>query len=167
MPKGFTLLELLMAVVIMAIAGTIAAGAFATVMRDIPAEKAAIDEHVTLGAMVRRMRKDVAASTDAAALTDPPGIVLTTGGAKVRYVGRTGQVERTEEVAGKSDGPKPMIWLIPHGQVQWSVRKLEDGHTVVEVRTEVTPASPARGAQTLTNAHLLVLGGSGRTGGGR
>ena len=167
MRKGFTLLELLLAVVIMGIAGTISVGVLATVMRDIPAEKTAIEEHATLGAMVRQMRKDVAASADAAVLTDPPGIVLTTGGAKVRYVGRDGQVERTEEVAGGSAGAKPMIWLAPHGVVHWSVRRLGDRGIAVEVRTEVTPAVPPRGRRTLTNAHLLVLGGSGRTGGGR
>ncbi|HET6430045.1 MAG TPA: prepilin-type N-terminal cleavage/methylation domain-containing protein [Phycisphaerae bacterium] len=164
MRKGVTLVELLLAVSILLMVGAISVELFGTIVRDIPDRKRAIDEHTALAGMVRQMRKDASAATDASAEEGTGGLVLTCPAGKVRYQAAAGRVERTEEPADAGGRGRTMAWPVPHATVRWDVRR-DGGRAVgLEVRTKVDPVGRARDQRPLANAHVLLLGAAGREG---
>ena len=164
MRKAVTLVELLLAVSLLLMVGVISVELFGTIVRDIPDRKRAIDEHTALAGMVRQMRKDAWAATDASAEEGTGGIVLTCPEGKVRYQAAAGRVERTEEPADAGGRRRTMTWPVPHATVQWDIRR--DGGKAVglEVRTKVDPIGWVRDQRPLANAHVLLLGAAGRAG---
>jgi len=162
--KGFTLVELLMAIGIMLIVGSISAGLFMALMRDIPARKRAVDEHTALAGMVRRMRKDFQAASAVAMPAGTSDIVLTAPGGKVRYRAAAGAVQRTEKPVDNAGKARTMSWPAPHATVRWSLRRAGGKVVGVEVRTRVNPPDWVRDQRPLTNAHVLLLGPAGKAG---
>ena len=168
MKRGMTIVELLVAVVVLGAICLASLPLFTAVVKDIPRDGRAIDAHAELGRMLRQMRKDVDAATGL-----PAGLPVREAGGNplsvfhadgvVLYEMRPGRVVRsTKARGGKAMDGEKCVWPVPRAVIQWGVRQRGGEAYAVEVRTGVEIDQEGRTFRKLANAHVFFVGAAGR-----
>jgi len=164
MRKGFTLTEVLIAVIVLPFMILILDGLFKTLIKDIPRSYKVVQVNTSLISMLKEMQQDIDKakglpdkyneyiSNDKMLLIDLPEDTIC-------YQLKDDKVFRcnlTEKQ--KKNTAETKYWSIPHAKVQWKVwRKDINGHAV-EIQTHIEHEVQGHLEKKMVNSHLYFVG---------
>ncbi len=151
---GWSLLELLMALTVIAAAITLSGAVFSAVLREAPRVARAVEAGRQVNLALARLQQDIDAAVSLPASKGDLLIELPDG--VVGYSAGGGEIVRfVHTVAGRRID---RTWPTPRAQVRWSVWQRAGRRHAVEVRTWVEPkALDGPPVRKLANARVLFL----------
>lgn len=164
MRKGWTLLELIVALTVFAAVSIAMGTLFQTVVADIPRAKRAIDVNAELTRMLAEMQEDVDAAGSLPAAVggrkagDKTLLIDRPDGAVCYQLGKN-QVTRSRLAAdGKGPWREEDVWPVPNAEIEWRVRQAGGRRHAVAVRTAVRVRLGRESKKRLMNARVFFLG---------
>jgi len=164
MRKGFTLVEVLIAVIVLPFMILILDGLFKTLIKDIPRSYKVVQVNTSLLSMLKEMQQDIdkakglpqtyneyIASNKMLLIDMPEGMIC--------YQLKDDKVFRynlTEKQ--KSNVAQTKYWSIPHAIVEWKIRRKDTSGYAVEVRTHIEHKVQGHWEKKMANSHLYFVG---------
>ena len=164
MRKGFSLVELLVAMVILSFVSVVLAGLFTTIISDIPRSYRVVQVNTTLLSMLKQMRSDIDAAKGlpesfAEHTTNDELLLIELADAMVYYQLKDGKVLRRKLTNTQQGGSEnTTVWLVPHAKVEWQVWKKDKGGYAVEVKTHIEHKIRGHWEKKMANSHLYFVG---------
>ncbi len=164
MRKGFTLVEVLIAVIVLPFMILILDGLFKTLIKDIPRSYKVVQVNTSVLNMLEKMQQDIDKAkglpktyneyiaSDKMLLIDMPEDMIC-------YQLKDDKVFRynlTEKQ--KSNVAQTKYWSIPHAIVQWNIRRKDASGYAVEVRTHIEHKVQGHWEKKMANSHLYFVG---------
>ena len=143
MRKGFSLIELLFEMAVLAFASVIFAGLFTTVITDIPRSFRVIQTNTTVFDMLRQMRRDIDSANELPVsfeqyVTNDKMLLIELADCIISYqIDGDRIIRRRMSVAQQSGSDDIRVWLVPHANIQWQVWRKESNGFAVEVKTHI------------------------------
>ena len=165
--KGFSLMEMIVVLPLVATLAVALAGVFSPVVRELPKTQSAINTHATLAPILRRIAADVDA---APSLPDRVGelsagervLLIGRAGGAVAYRIADGRLIRQELTTTGDVQGKPAHWPIPQVVMRFGLLEHRGRTDAVEIRTAVTYTLRGRTLEKLANSHVYFLNAIGR-----
>ena len=164
MRKGFTLVEVLIAVIILPFMIVVLDGLFKTLIKDIPRSHQVVQVNTSVLNMLEKMQQDIDKAkglpqtyneyiaSDKILLIDMPEGMLC-------YQIKDDKVFRYNLTGNqKSNLAKTKYWSIPHAIVQWKVWRKDTIGYAVEVLTHIEHKVEGHWQKKMANSHLYFVG---------
>ena len=164
MRKGFTITEVLIAVIVLPFMILILDGLFKTLIKDIPRSYKLVQVNTSLLSMLKEMQQDVDkakglpktyneyTASDKILLIDlPKGMIC--------YKLKDDKVFRCNLTdKQKSNVAETQYWSVPHAIVKWKVWRKDMTGYAVEVRTHIEHKVQGHWEKKMANSHLYFVG---------
>lgn len=164
MRKGFTLVEVLIAVIVLPVMILILNGLFKTLIKDIPRSYKVVQVNTSLLSMLKEMQKDIDkakglpqtyneyTASDKMLLIDmPEGMIC--------YQLKDDKVfRRNLTEMQKTNVAQTKYWSIPHAIVQWNIWRKDTSGYAVEVLSHIEHKVQGHWEKKMANSHLYFVG---------
>ena len=163
MRKGYTLVELLVAMVLVSTVSIVLSRLFTTIISDIPRLYGIVQENTSVLNMLELMRKDIEGAKGLPEsfgeyTTDKNMLLIELPSSIVCYQLKDGRVLRRRLPAAQKDDEKnAQVWPVPNAKIEWRVRRSEWGGSV-EVKTCIEYDFRGRSEEKMSNSHLFFAG---------
>ena len=164
MRKGFTLVELLIALIILPIMLIVLNGLFKTLIKDIPRSQKVVQINTSLLNMLKNIQQDI---NKAKALPETYNeynqndkmLLIELPEGMLCYQLKDGKVLRFRLSDNQKDNSiETKYWSVPHAKVEWDVwRKNKTGYAA-EVRTYIEHKVYGHWERKMANSHLYFIG---------
>jgi len=160
MRRGFSLLEMIVVLPLLAAVTAIIAGLFPVLVRNVPSLWDTVNQQAGLTHMLSRLRKDVDAAdglplSAAGRTADERLLLLELHGGVVCYRAADGAIIREELHSDRWATPSD-TWSLPKAKVSFTRWPGGDAQAV-EVRTAVKYVTQGRSEEKLANSHVFYL----------
>jgi len=164
MRKGFTLMEVLIAVIILPFMIIALDGLFKTLIKDIPRSHRVVQVNTSVLNMLEKMQQDIdkakglpekyneyIASNKILLIDMPEGMIC--------YQLKDDKVFRYNLTDNqKSSLAQTKYWSIPHTIVRWNIWRKDTAGYAVEVRTHIEHTVQGHLEKKMANSHLYFVG---------
>jgi type II secretory pathway pseudopilin PulG len=158
MRKGYLLVEM---IVVLAVFVMIAAGLdrfFGTFIFELPKGSRLIQENRSLENAVSHIQADVASAKTLSQSGDdsnePNTLLVELPNGMISYKFADDRIFRS--IVGDADGN--MVWLVPHGKIEWRVWSKGKTGYAVEVRTCIEDRTFGQSQKKMANSNLFFAG---------
>jgi prepilin-type N-terminal cleavage/methylation domain-containing protein len=164
MRKGFSLIEALAALVVIAAAFIGFAPLYKTLLTDIPRSRKLVGTNTSLLNMLARMHNDIDVATGlpqsfGAYSAGDEQLLIELADGVICYRFEEGKVIRRNLSDGPQGGAnKAEVWSVPQGKVRWRLRREGDRGYAVEVSTHIEDEVGGRVKKRMAASHLYFLG---------
>jgi prepilin-type N-terminal cleavage/methylation domain-containing protein len=164
MRKGFTLMEVLIAVIILPIMLIILNGLFKTLIKDIPRSQKVLQTNTSLLNMLKYMQQDI---NKAKALPEKYNeysendkmLLIELPEGMICYQLKDDKVIRRRLTDNQKDNStETKYWSAPHAKVEWNVWRKDKTGYAVEVRTHIEYKVYGHWERKMANSHLYFVG---------
>ncbi|MGD0552580.1 MAG: hypothetical protein ABSB25_08015 [Sedimentisphaerales bacterium] len=162
MRKGYLLVEILVVLAVMAMVGGIFDRFWGTFAFDLPRDSRLIQENITLNNVVSHIRADVVSaktlSESVNGPDEPNTLLMKMPNGVISYKFSNGRILRsfTRGTTGVTAGD--MVWLVPHGWIEWQVWSKGTAGYAVEVRTCIEDKNFGQIRKKMANSNLFFAG---------
>ncbi len=171
MRKGYNLVEMIVVLALLVIAGTILAGAFWTTARDIPRSYQVICANSTVLNLIRQIEKDVEGGRSLPAsfgeFQQGNNILLIESGGQVICYEKCGDEEISRRVydddGGVGEEGNVMKWAAYGARVSWDVLEEAGLRQGVAVRSHIEHKVLGSVERKMKGAHLFFVGAAMET----
>ena len=164
MRRGYSLVELLVAMALVSTVSIVVSKLFTTILSDIPRSYRIVQENTSVLNMLEQMHKDVdlakglpksfgeyKTDKDLLLIELPKGIVC--------YQLKDGKVlRRSLPTAQKHYEEDSEVWSVPNAKVEWQVRRNNSAGYAVEVKTHIEHNVRGRSEEKMAGSHLYFVG---------
>jgi len=163
MRKGFSLVEMLVVLIILAFLSVALAGLFTTVIKDIPHSNRIIQTNTTVLNMLEHLRNDINAATG---LPESFGeyvanneiLLIELKDSVISYQVKDSKVLRCNMTAAEDSEVEDItIWSVPHAKVSWQVWKENGKDYAVQVKTHIEYEIWGHLERKMANSHLYFV----------
>jgi len=164
MGKGFSLIEMLIAIVILAAILLGMVPAFTTLISDIPRSHRVAQANTSLLNMLEHLHKDIDAAEGlpqsfAGHTANDRLLLIESADDVLAYQLKPGQVlRRSLKYPQQAGGEGATAWPIPNAGVEWHVWKKGNKGYALEVKTHVGCNVGGRMEKKMANSHLYFVG---------
>ena len=164
MRKGFTITEVLIAVIVLPFMIIVLDGLFKTLIKDIPRSYKVVQVNTSLLSMLKEIQQDIDkakglpksykeyTASDKILLIDLPEDVIC-------YQIKDDRVYRLNLTENqKSNIAETKYWSVPHAIVKWKVWRKDTSGYAVEVRTHIEHTIQGHLEKKMANSHLYFVG---------
>ena len=162
MRKGYLLVEILVVLAVIAMVGGIFDRFLTTFAFDLPRDSRFIQENITLCNAVSHIQTDVASAQTLSQVgvdsNEPNTLLVKLPNGMVSYRFSDGRILRsfTKGTTGITAGD--MVWLVPHGLIEWQVWSKGTAGYAVEVRTCIDGKNFGQIRKKMANSNLFFAG---------
>ena len=162
MRKGYLLVEMMVVLFIMAMVMVTLDRFFRTFTYDLPRDSRLIQENCTLNNVVSHIRADVASakalSESVGDSAEPNSLIMELPDGVVSYKFSDDRIFRSfvGSAAGAASGD--MVWLVPHGRIEWRVWQKNKAGYAVEVSACIEDRNFGQIKKKMANSHLFFAG---------
>lgn len=164
MRKGFSLVELLAVMVVLAAFSTALAGLFTTLISDIPRSCRVVQENTNLLGMLKQMRGDIDGAKGLPESfgkysTDGELLLIELADGMICYQLKDGELLRRRLTDVQQDrGEDTRVWPVPHAKVGWQVFRKDKSGYAVEVKMHIEHNIRGHWEKKMANSHLFFVG---------
>ena len=165
MRKGFSLVEMLVAIIVFSFVSVAFAGLFTTLISNIPRSYRVVQANTSLLNMLKQMERDVDAAKQlpesfAEHTADSQLLLIELpDGSIIYYQLKDDRVLRYGLTNGPEDsGKDTKVWSVPHAKVQWQVWRKNGKGYAVEVKTHIEHKIRGNLEKKMANSHLYFAG---------
>ncbi|HUW20391.1 MAG TPA: prepilin-type N-terminal cleavage/methylation domain-containing protein [Sedimentisphaerales bacterium] len=164
MRKGFTLVEILVVIAVLAAALVALAPVFRTLISDIPRSYRVSQANTSMADMLEQMGRDIDAakrlpeSFGGLARDDRTLLIELTDGVICYQLEEDKVVRRMATDGRQGEGEDATVWLAPKGRIAWQVWQKEGKDYAVEVQSHIDYAAGGRIEKRMANSHVYFLG---------
>lgn len=164
MRKGFTLVEMIAVIAVLAIVSVTFAGLFTTIITDIPRSFRVIQTNTTLLNMLNQMRDDVAAAKNLPELfgeyrTNDEMLLVELEDGIICYKLNGDEITRCKlPVKQETENKETRVWLVPHAKVEWRVWRQNSRGYALEIKTYIEHKVRGHWERKMANSHLYFVG---------
>ncbi len=162
MRKGYLLVEILVVLAVMAMVGGIFDRFWLTFAFDLPRDSRLIQENTTLNNVVSHIRVDVVSaktlSESVNGPDEPNTLLMGMSDGVISYKFSDGRIFRSFVGGATSAASGDMVWLVPHGWIEWQVWSKGTAGYAVEVRTCIEDKNFGQIRKKMANSNLFFAG---------
>ena len=164
MRRGYSLVELLVAMAIFSIVSIVMSKLFTAIMSDIPRSYRIVQENTSVLNMLEQMHEDVDLAKGlpesfAEYTTDKDLLLIELPNGIVGYQLKDGKVFRRNLSPAKEDhGEAPTVWSVPNAKIDWLVHRNNDTGYAVEVETHIEHNVRGRSEEKMAGSYLYFVG---------
>jgi prepilin-type N-terminal cleavage/methylation domain-containing protein len=164
MRKGFTIVEVLIAVIVLPFLMIVLSGLFKTLIKDIPRSHQVVQVNTSVLNMLEKMQQDIDRARglpnkhnefiagDKMLLIDTPEDIIC-------YEIKDDKVFRYNLTDNQENNlPKTKYWSIPHAKIRWKVWRKDTTGYAVEVRSHIEHKVQGHWERKMANSHLYFVG---------
>jgi prepilin-type N-terminal cleavage/methylation domain-containing protein len=163
MRKGFTLTEVLIAVIVLPFMILILDGLFKTLIKDIPRSYNVVQVNTSLISMLKEMQQDIdnakgLPKTYKEYTTNDKMLLIDLPEDTICYQQKDGKVYKCNLTKNqKNNIAETKYWSIPHAKVEWKVWRKDMTGYAVEVRTHIEHKVQGHLEKKMANSHLYFV----------
>ena len=163
MRRGYTLVELLVAMVLFSIVSIVLSRLFTTIINDIPRSYRIVQENTSVLDMLEQMHEDIDTAKGlpesfAEYTTDEDLLLIELPDGIVCYQLKDGKIIRHRLSAVQENYEKDAeAWPVPNAKIEWQVRRNDRGGSV-EIKTCIEHDFGGRSEEKMANSHLFFVG---------
>ncbi len=163
MRRGYSLVELVVAMVVVSSVSIVLAGLFTTIISDIPRLCGVVQENTSVLNMLEQMHEDVDVAEGLPEsfgeyTTDKNLLLIELPHGLVCYQLKDGKVLRRRLPAAQEQYEgETKVWSVPNAKVEWQVRRNDRGGSV-EVKTCIEHNIRGRSEEKMANSYLFFVG---------
>ena len=164
MRKGFTLVEILVVVIILAFLIFLTDGLFTTLLAEIPRSYRIAQESITLQNLLEQIQQDMDKASGLpksfeGLTTDDKQILIELPDGVICFQQKDEQIIRRK----LTDGPQDRVeekraWSLPSTKVEWTIREKDTQGIAVELKTHIEYKTRGRWRKTTANSHVYYGG---------
>ena len=154
MRKGFSLVEMLTVIVILAAVSVAFTGLFKTVLRDIPMLQKTARANTSIQHMLRQMRRDVDTAENISLSSDGnKSLLLQKDDCTIHYQFADREISRTLS----NNAEKKRTWPLPYAIIDWRLRQKNGTTYAVEIQAAFEYMIDARKQKRLANSYMFFV----------
>ena len=163
MRRGYTLTELLVAMVLISAISIILSRLLITVIQDIPRLYRMVQENTSVLNMLEQMHDDIDTAKGLPEsfgeyVTDEEMLLIESPNGIVCYQLKDGKVLRRRLPAAQERGEEDTkVWPAPNAKIEWQVRRNDFGG-LVEIKTCIERDVGGRSEEKMANSYLFFAG---------
>jgi len=163
MRRGYSLVELVVAMAIVSSVSIVLAGLFTTIISDIPRLCGVVQENTSVLNMLEQMHDDIDVAEGlpesfAEYTTDKSLLLIELPNGIVCYQLKDGKVLRRRLPAAQEQyEEETKVWSVPNAKVEWQVRRNDSGGSV-EVKTCIEHHVRGCSEEKMANSYLFFAG---------
>lgn len=164
MRRGYSLTELLVAMVLVSSVSIVLAGLLTTIISDIPRLCSVVQENTSVLNMLEQMHEDVDAAKElpdsfGEYTTDKNLLLIELPQGIVCYQLKDGKVLRRRLPAAQEQyEEETRVWSVPNAKVEWQVRRNDRDGCAVEVKTCIEHHVRGCSEEKMANSYLFFAG---------
>jgi len=163
MRRGYTLIEMITVVGILALIAVPLAMLEGETLHNIPRAHTMMQTHITLHNFLRLFQEDINAAvsfpeTFGDCNNAEQTIIIELANKTICYQYEEDRLQRLAYSKEKNGEPQARIWKIPYGTVIWSLRHKDDKVYAVEVTTHIRRKSFENSENKLADSYLYFVG---------
>jgi type II secretory pathway component PulJ len=162
MRKGYLIFEMMVVIFIMAMVMVTLERFFRTFTYDLPRDSRFIQENSTFNNVVSHIRADVVSakilSESANGPDEPNTLLMKMSDGVVSYKFSNGRILRSFAGSVTDTAAGDMVWLVPHGRIEWRVWSKEKTGCAVEISTCIEDKSFGHIRKKMANNNLFFAG---------
>jgi prepilin-type N-terminal cleavage/methylation domain-containing protein len=162
MRRGYSLVELLVAMAVFSIVSIVMSKLFITIISDIPRSYRIVQENTSVLNMLEQMHDDVDLAkrlpkSFAEYTTDKDLLLIELPSGIVCYQLKDGRVFRRRLPAAE-DQEDTKVWSVPNAKIEWQVHRNNGAGYAVEVKTHIEHNVRARSEEKMAGSYLYFAG---------
>jgi prepilin-type N-terminal cleavage/methylation domain-containing protein len=164
MRRGYSLVELLVAMFLVSSVSIVLAGLLTTIISDIPRLCGVVQENTSVLNMLEQMHEDVDAAKElpdsfGEYTTDKNLLLIQLPQGIVCYQLKDGKVLRRRlEAAQERYEEETKVWSVPNAKIEWQVRRNDRDGCAVEVKTCIEHHVRGCPEEKMANSYLFFVG---------
>ena len=155
MRKGWTLLEVLTVVAVLAIASVPLAKLTTVTLCDIPRSYRVIQSNTSILNALKQIRRDVNFAKD---LSADNSLIIEQTDCTIIYQLLDGKIIRSKKSKSSENRHEVRTWLIPKGKMDWKVWRQNNRGYAVEIETHIAQKSGSCIEKKMKNSYLYFIG---------
>jgi prepilin-type N-terminal cleavage/methylation domain-containing protein len=164
MRRGYSLVELLVAMAIFSIVSIVVSKLFTTIISDIPRSYRIVQENTSVLNMLEQMHEDIDLAKGLPESfdeykTDKDLLLIELPNGIVCYQLKDGRVFRRRLPTAKEHYEEAAkVWSVPNAEIDWQVRRNNGAGYAVEVKTHIEHNVRSRSEEKMAGSHLYFVG---------
>ncbi|MGB2808181.1 MAG: type II secretion system protein [Sedimentisphaerales bacterium] len=164
MRRGYSLVELLVALAIVSTVSIVVSKLFTTIISDIPRSYRIVQENTSVLNMLEQMHEDVDLAKGLPKsfteyTTDKDLLLIELPNGIVCYQLKEGKVlRRSLPTAQEHYEEDTKVWSVPNAKIEWQVRRNNRAGYAVEVKTHIEHHVRGRSEEKMAGSHLYFVG---------
>lgn len=164
MRRGYSLVELLVAMAVFSIVSIVVSKLFTTIISDIPRSYRIVQENTSVLNMLEQMHEDIDLAKGlpesfAEYTTDKDLLLIELPNGVVCYQLKDGRVLRCNLSTYKEDHEEAAkVWSVPNAKIEWQVHRNNGAGYAVEVKTHIEDNVRSRSEEKMAGSHLYFAG---------